>query len=122
MEEFPIDHTVPAVLNLKGGVNEARIRLQKFLNYRLNRYSTDRNNPDKPAVSGLSPWLHFGHISSYEIIQNVLTKENWTPNSLNHEDTGKGTRSGWWGVSESSSSFLDQIYYLERTRIQLRTQ
>ena len=109
MEEFPIDHTVPAVLTSKGGVNEARIRLQKFLNYRLNKYSTDRNNPDKPAVSGLSPWLHFGHISSYEIIQNVLTKENWGPNSLNHEDTGKGTRSGWWGVSESSSSFLDQI-------------
>ena len=109
MEEFPIDHTVPAVITSKGGVNEARLRLQKFLNYRLNKYSTDRNNPDKPAVSGLSPWLHFGHISSYEIIHNVLSKENWNPDSLNHEDTGKGTRTGWWGVSESSSSFLDQI-------------
>ena len=109
MEEFPIDHTVPAVITSRGGVNEARIRLQKFLNYRLNKYSTDRNNPDKPAVSGLSPWLHFGHISSYEIIQNVLSKENWSPDLLNHEDTGKGTRSGWWGVSESASSFLDQI-------------
>jgi len=109
MEEFPVDHTVPAVAGVRGGVNEARMRLQKFLNYRLNRYSTDRNNPDKPAVSGLSPWLHFGHISSFEIISNVLEKESWTPNSLNHEDTGKGTRTGWWGVSESSSSFLDQI-------------
>ena len=109
MVEFPVDHTVPAVNTTKGGVNEARIRLQKFLNYRLNKYSTDRNNPDKPAVSGLSPWLHFGHISSYEIIQNVLKRENWGPDSLNHEDTGKGTRSGWWGVSESSESFLDQI-------------
>ena len=25
------------------------------------------------------------------------------------EDMGKGTRSGWWGLSESEESFLDQI-------------
>ncbi len=109
MADFAIDHTVPAVKETKGGVDEARIRLQKFLNYRLNRYGSDRNNPDNPAVSGLSPWIHFGHISSFEIIERVLLKEKWNPDSLNHEDTGKGTRSGWWGTSESASSFLDQI-------------
>ena len=109
IEEFSVDHSVPTVENTRGGVNEARIRLQKFLTYRLNKYSQDRNNPDNPAVSGLSPWIHFGHISTFEIIESLLKKEKWTPNSLNHEDTGKGTRTGWWGVSESSSSFLDQI-------------
>ena len=57
----------------------------------------------------MSPWLHFGHISSFEIIEKVFAKENWSVDSLNHEDTGKGTRSGWWGTSESASSFLDQI-------------
>ena len=109
MAEFPIDHSVPAVSTTKGGVDEARIRLQKFLNYKLNKYGDERNNPDDPAVSSLSPWLHFGHISSFEIIEKVFLLENWGPDSLNHEDTGKGTRSGWWGTSESASSFLDQI-------------
>ncbi|PSS04092.1 Deoxyribodipyrimidine photo-lyase [Actinidia chinensis var. chinensis] len=35
-----------------------------FLTKRLKNYSTDRNNPLKPkALSGLSPYLHFGQIS-----------------------------------------------------------
>ncbi|PON57411.1 DNA photolyase class [Parasponia andersonii] len=36
-----------------------------FLTKRLKTYSTDRNNPLKPgALSGLSPYLHFGQISA----------------------------------------------------------
>ncbi|KAK7309026.1 hypothetical protein RJT34_05442 [Clitoria ternatea] len=36
-----------------------------FLTKRLKNYSVDRNNPCKPtALSGLSPYLHFGHISA----------------------------------------------------------
>ncbi|KAG9445395.1 hypothetical protein H6P81_016735 [Aristolochia fimbriata] len=36
-----------------------------FLTTRLRHYSTDRNNPLKPkALSGLSPYLHFGQIST----------------------------------------------------------
>jgi len=36
-----------------------------FLTKRLRSYHTDRNNPLKPkALSGLSPYLHFGQISA----------------------------------------------------------
>ncbi|GER27994.1 CPD photolyase family protein [Striga asiatica] len=36
-----------------------------FLKSRLKNYATDRNNPMKPkALSGLSPYLHFGQISA----------------------------------------------------------
>ncbi|GAB4857000.1 DNA photolyase phr1 [Ancistrocladus abbreviatus] len=36
-----------------------------FLTKRLKNYATDRNNPLKPrALSGLSPYLHFGQISA----------------------------------------------------------
>ncbi|OIV94601.1 hypothetical protein TanjilG_06627 [Lupinus angustifolius] len=36
-----------------------------FLTKKLKNYSVDRNNPCKPtALSGLSPYLHFGQISS----------------------------------------------------------
>ncbi|CAN7134349.1 unnamed protein product [Brassica rapa subsp. narinosa] len=40
-------------------------RQEGFLTKRLRNYSTDRNNPVKPkALSGLSPYLHFGQISA----------------------------------------------------------
>lgn len=36
-----------------------------FLTKRIRNYVNDRNNPLKPkGLSGLSPYLHFGHISS----------------------------------------------------------
>ena len=39
-----------------------------FLTKRLRNYSTDRNNPLKPkALSGLSPYLHFGQISAQRV-------------------------------------------------------
>ncbi|EEC66611.1 hypothetical protein OsI_32845 [Oryza sativa Indica Group] len=37
-----------------------------FLTKRIKSYETDRNDPTKPrALSGLSPYLHFGHISAH---------------------------------------------------------
>ncbi|KAI3792567.1 hypothetical protein L2E82_06450 [Cichorium intybus] len=35
-----------------------------FLTTRLKNYATDRNNPSKQAISGLSPYIHFGQISA----------------------------------------------------------
>ncbi|WZZ11218.1 hypothetical protein YC2023_097139 [Brassica napus] len=40
-------------------------RQEGFLTKRLRNYSTDTNNPVKPkALSGLSPYLHFGQVSA----------------------------------------------------------
>uniref|UniRef100_M4DJU8 Deoxyribodipyrimidine photo-lyase n=1 Tax=Brassica campestris TaxID=3711 RepID=M4DJU8_BRACM len=45
-------------------------RQEGFLTKRLRNYSTDRNNPVKPkALSGLSPYLHFGQISAQRLEQ-----------------------------------------------------
>jgi deoxyribodipyrimidine photo-lyase len=49
-----------------GGSRGAHRRLQAFLEYRLRRYAKDSREPSKHATSGLSPYLHFGHISSLE--------------------------------------------------------
>ena len=54
---------------------EARIRLDSFLHAKLERYDVGRNDTDDGAASGLSPWIHFGHISSYEILHSILEKE-----------------------------------------------
>ena len=103
---FPIDHTVgPATI--VGGQAAARARLTAFLNRQLARYADDRSHPDDDVCSGLSPYLHFGHISAHEVVARVLRHEAWKPGKL--APTAKGTKDGWWGVSPSAEAFLDQI-------------
>jgi deoxyribodipyrimidine photo-lyase len=45
--------------------------LNDFLENKIDRYSTDKNDPNKDCLSGLSPYLHFGHISSQRIALNT---------------------------------------------------
>ena len=94
-----IDHEVRAVRTKVGGSREARIRLDSFLRTKLGRYDVGRNDTDDGAASGLSPWIHFGHISPYEILYSILEREGWTPGDLDEESTGRGSRAGWWGLS-----------------------
>ena len=102
-----IDHTVGPVRMAQGGRNTAMRKLSHFLTDRLERYHLDRNNVENPAVSGLSPWLHFGHVSSIEIVERILKQNDWTPDQIN--PSRKGSREGWWGLSAGVESFLDQI-------------
>ena len=82
-------------------------KLSVFLKDRLERYHIDRNNFEKPSVTGLSPWLHFGHISSVEIVEHILDSHEWGPEQISM--SRKGAREGWWGLSAGVESFLDQI-------------
>ena len=109
MEPLDIDKSVHAVQSKPGGVMEARNLLDQFLEKKLFRYDLDRNNTDNGSSSGLSPWIHFGHISTHEILHAILVKENWDPTFIDEESTGKGSRMGWWGLSKATETFLDQI-------------
>ena len=109
MAPLDIDHKVKPVKKMKGGRFEAKKRMEIFLEINLKRYATDRNNTEDPAVSSLSPWFHFGHLSTIEVVMKLLERSNWSYDRTCFEDMGKGTRSGWWGLSESEESFLDQI-------------
>ena len=71
-------HEVKPVTNMKGGRFEALKRMEIFLEINLKRYSTDRNNTENPAVSTLSPWFHFGHISTIEVVVELFKRSNWT--------------------------------------------
>ncbi|KAI3822149.1 hypothetical protein L1987_09731 [Smallanthus sonchifolius] len=56
---------VPEIEWCKAGEIVALEKLKAYTRTRLMNYATDRNNPMKPeAVSGLSPYLHFGQISA----------------------------------------------------------
>ncbi len=103
---FPINHQVP-VVRLRGGTGEARKRLKRFLSKSLNEYSEKGNQPEAEATSGLSPYLHFGHISVHEIFSRLIEQQEWFFDKLSLRTSG--SRSGWWGMSESAEAFLDQL-------------
>jgi deoxyribodipyrimidine photo-lyase len=103
---LPIDHSVP-VSRVPGGAVAAEKRLEKFIGEDLDRYGDDRNHPDEDATSRLSPYLHFGHISAHEVVRAVMAHEDWEPGRLG-EDT-RGKREGWWGMSPSAESYLDEL-------------
>ncbi len=54
----------PDLTWIKSGEAAARRRLQAFIDDGLSSYHLERNDPTKAAASGLSPYLHFGQLSS----------------------------------------------------------
>jgi deoxyribodipyrimidine photo-lyase len=62
-----IDHSVPPSTTFRGGRLAAEKHLQHFLAHNLRRYARERNEPSAHATSGLSPYLHFGHLSALEV-------------------------------------------------------
>ncbi|MEQ8791446.1 MAG: deoxyribodipyrimidine photolyase [Pirellulaceae bacterium] len=106
LASFPIDHSVKPTAS-KGGSRAARETLETFLEQRLQIYHTDRNQPQREAASGLSPYLHFGCISVHEVFDAVVRREGWTPNKVSSKVNGSS--SGWWGASEPVESFFDEL-------------
>jgi deoxyribodipyrimidine photo-lyase len=74
--ECEIDHGVkPSQVN-PGGRLAAEKRLEHFLTENLRRYALARNEPAARATSGLSPYLHFGQLSSLEVALAVKSYAN----------------------------------------------
>lgn len=103
---LPIDHSVGAV-ETRGGTSVARQKLAQFLAKSLPHYAAGANDPDADNRSGLSPYLHFGHISPHELFRELMTQEEWLPSSLGEKTGGK--REGWWGVSPGAEAWLDEF-------------
>jgi len=120
LSRIPIDHDIGPT-GLSGGQRAAESRLDAFLRHRLSRYADERNQPEEEVASGLSPWLHFGHISTHTILDRLLVHEQrgqgiddaaresggWISDLEERPTDGK--RSGWWGMSASAEAFLDQL-------------
>ncbi len=105
LQSLPIDHDV-APVGYEGGESAARKRLVAWSEAALDAYG-DRNHPESDSASGLSPYLHFGHLSAHEILAVLAEREGWSPFQLN-EPVG-GARRGWWNLPESVEGFLDEL-------------
>jgi deoxyribodipyrimidine photo-lyase len=104
---LPVDHHVERVPEVRGGRSVGVASLRCFLNEKLARYHEARNQPEQDATSGLSPYLHFGHVSAHEVFAAVAERERWTADRLAPKASGK--RAGWWGMSVAAEAFLDQL-------------
>lgn len=104
---LPIDHSV-APVSYRGGVSAASGALGSFIDDKLERYHEDRSDPDADVASGLSPYLHFGHISAHEIAARVWATDGWHPSRLANAKV-TGSRVGWWGLPAPAESFLDEL-------------
>lgn len=58
--------------SFKPGEKEGKKTLNIFIDEKLNEYSRFRNDPSKDFQSNLSPYLHFGQISSQRIALEVM--------------------------------------------------
>ncbi|HEX5138999.1 MAG TPA: deoxyribodipyrimidine photolyase [Planctomycetota bacterium] len=96
---LPIDHAVAPV-----ALPAARNVLARFVGEKLAKYGA-RDEPDEDVTSGLSPYLHFGHISAHEVFLAVAERENWK----HAGPLADGKREGWWGMSAEAEAFLDQL-------------
>lgn len=108
LSELPIDHTVGAAA-MSGGPTAARRQLKAFMKHRFENYADGRNHPDEDASSGLSPYLHFGHLSAHEVFRTIADAEEWSTDDLRDQKQTKGKREGWWNMSPTAESFLDEL-------------
>jgi deoxyribodipyrimidine photo-lyase len=106
LSSLPIDHDVEGV-EARGGSKRAEVLLRAFLQNRLSLYPQNRNHPDEEGTSGLSPYLHFGHVSVHQVFEHLVKREEWSSKRLSSKTTG--SRGGWWGMSEAAEAFLDEL-------------
>jgi deoxyribodipyrimidine photo-lyase len=110
LAQLPLDASVPAVEGSSGGSVAAGRRLRAFVGSRLAGYADTRSHPASPEAghaSGLSAYLHFGHISIEQVVEDVLARSgDWSLERLRPERCGK--REGFFGVEADADAFLDE--------------
>lgn len=107
---LPLDPSVPPVAATPGGSAAGRARLRGFLKKRLSGYAEKRSQPAPPKwghASGLSPYLHFGHLSIEEVVEGALQAAGeWDPAELRVHARGK--REGFFCEDPDVNAFLDE--------------
>jgi deoxyribodipyrimidine photo-lyase len=110
LDALPLDRSVPGVPGTVGGSRAAKARLREFLKKRLRGYAEERSPPAAPAeghASGLSAYLHFGHLAIEEVVEGVLA----TTGDFRTEDLrvhNRGKREGYFCDDADVNAFLDE--------------
>lgn len=107
IQELPVRQDI-SKLEIQGTRSAALKRMNEFISKDLMAYDDDRNDPDLERTSRLSPWLHLGKISEYEIVKAVFEQmpKNWDVASLKSVD---GKNRGFFKAEDSVEGFLDEV-------------
>ncbi len=105
LAELPIDHAVPPVPD-RGGRQAGLRELRCFLARGLTAYG-ERKHPDEDVASGLSPYLHWGHLAPVEILLRICEQDPaWDPGRIPERG---GAREGFWPLAPAAQAFCDQL-------------
>ena len=104
--KLKIDQSVPPG-KMAGGSHLAEKRMKLFVSEKLKDYPSARNEAEVDGTSALSPYLHFGHISTHQIFRAIVRAEKWSPDVLG-KSIG-GSKAGWWHLSAAAESFIDEL-------------
>lgn len=107
LQSLPIDHGIEANPEFPGGLAAARSRLQQFFDNGLDDYHERRNELTEQTSSNLSPYFHFGHISSHRVFDELREREDWIPGDVDDDRIGKSE--GFWSMSDGAESFADEF-------------
>ncbi|XP_037537541.1 CPD photolyase [Nematolebias whitei] len=89
LASLDVDRTVGDTEWAKPGTEAGMAMLESFIDVRLKLFCTHRNDPNAAALSQLSPWIRFGHISAQRVALQV-------------QRCGKNAR-------ESIASFIEEL-------------
>ncbi|XP_053185587.1 CPD photolyase isoform X1 [Scomber japonicus] len=71
LASLQVDRTVGEPEWAKPGTKAGMAMLESFIDVRLKMFDTKRNDPNAPALSQLSPWIRFGHLSAHRVTLQV---------------------------------------------------
>ena len=109
-----IDRSVGPAPYWPGGQAHARQRLARFLARTLPSYAESRNTTDLEGTSGLSRYLHYGHISPVEVAVAATEAFHRSGGAVGSEgkadEASKGGEGGGSAIGGASlDSFLDEL-------------
>ncbi len=88
LKNLRVSKHVKPITWLKPGEKQAKLMLADFIRNKLQFYHIQRNNPNADKESNLSPYLHFGQISSHRVALDIMHS---------------------YSLSEAKESFLEEI-------------
>lgn len=107
VEKLDINHSVKPI-EWKGTRQAGLGMMGQFIQHGLFEYGDKRNDPDEGKTSHLSPWLHFGKISTFEIVRAVFDHqpEDWSLDKITYN---KGSTGGFFNGNSDIADFLDEL-------------
>jgi len=74
LDQLNIDRSVPPVNSFLPGEDAALEVMNEFIENGIAGYAERRNDPNQQAVSNLSPYFHFGQLSSQRVAMEVMQR------------------------------------------------